>query len=219
MNLEEIDAFLSRPDNSLSIVKIGLELFVKYGADLVHKIQRDYKKKIFLDLKLHDIPITVERAIHSLKNLPIEFLTIHLAGGEEMIKCAISSARISIPNCKILGVSFLTSLSDHDLKTLFGITNSTEAFERLFNIAHKAHIDGVICSPHELTPVKKQYPKLLAITPGIRFLDEIQNNVVQDQKRIATPDSAIALGADYIVIGRSLTQSENLASRIDQLSV
>lgn len=217
MSLDEIDYFLSRPENTLPTVKIGLELFVKYGPDLVHKIHRDYKKKIFLDLKLHDIPITVERAIHSLKNLPIDFLTIHLSGGEEMLKAAKAEAKKSLSDCKILGVSFLTSLESRDLNNLFGITNTEEAFLRLFQAADTTQIDGVICSPHEITLVKSHFPKLMAITPGIRFADEIQNHKIQDQKRISTPKEALALGADYIVVGRSLTQSENLAGRLKEL--
>ncbi|MGZ3787227.1 MAG: orotidine-5'-phosphate decarboxylase [Bacteriovorax sp.] len=217
MDLDEIDRFLSRPENTLPTVKIGLELFVKYGPDLVHKIHLDHKKKIFLDLKLHDIPITVERAIHSLKNLPIDFLTIHLSGGEEMLKAALKEARASIPNCKILGVSFLTSLEDKDLKTLFGITNAEEAFLRLFKVADSSGIDGVICSPHEITLVKKHYPRLLAITPGIRFSDEIKTQKTQDQKRVASPDDAFKLGADYVVIGRSLTKAVNLGERLKDL--
>ena len=218
MTIEEIDLFLSRPENTLQTVKIGLELFVKHGPELVHKIHREYKKKIFLDLKLHDIPITVERAIHSLKNLPIDFLTIHLSGGEAMIVAALNEARKSIPDCKILGVSFLTSLEDKDLKTLFGITDTENAFLRLFSLADSTKIDGIICSPHELSLVKKNYPRLLAITPGIRFKDEIDSQKVQDQKRVANPNEALALGADFLVIGRSLTKASNLSSRLKELA-
>lgn len=219
MSLDEIDAFLSRPENSLTRVKIGLELFVKYGPDLVHKIYREHKKKIFLDLKLHDIPVTVERAIHSLKNLPIDFLTIHISGGEAMLKAAMTEARKSIPECKILGVSFLTSLESADLKSLYGIkeTETDEAFLRLFKTAEISGIDGVICSPHEIQLVKKNCPGLLAVTPGIRFESEIKNNVTQDQKRVATPAEAFASGADFIVIGRSLTKSDDLAARLNEI--
>lgn len=218
MTLDEIDLFLSRPENTLQIVKIGLELFVKYGPDLVHRIHREYKKKIFLDLKLHDIPVTVERAIHSLKNLPIDFLTVHLSGGEEMLKAALNEARKSIPECKILGVSFLTSLGERDLESLFGITNIEEAFLRLFKAADSSKIDGVICSPHEIAILKKHYPGLLAITPGIRFSDEIETQKTQDQKRVASPKDALSLGADFIVIGRSLTKAINLSKRLKELS-
>lgn len=217
MGEEEINKFLSRPENSLPTVKIGLELFLKYGGDLVHKIHSDYKKKIFLDLKLHDIPITVERAVASLQNLPIDFLTIHLSGGEEMLKVALKEARKSIPSCKILGVSFLTSLEVRDLNTLFGITNMEDAFHKLFKVADSSGIDGVICSPHEIAMVKKYYPRLLAITPGIRFADEVLTQKTQDQKRVATPKEALQLGADFVVIGRSLTKAQDLASRLREL--
>lgn len=217
MSLDEIDLFLSDSSNSLETVKIGLELFLQYGPDLIHKIHRDFKKKIFLDLKLHDIPKTVERAVHSLKNLPIDFLTIHIGGGEEMLKAALVEARHSIPKCKILGVSFLTSLGPQDLKALYGITDTHEAFIKLFSLADSSGIDGVICSPHELKIVKTHYPRLLAITPGIRFADEIKIDQTQDQKRVATPREAIELGADFIVIGRSLTKARNLSERLLEL--
>ena len=217
MELSEIDLFLSRPENTIPTVKIGLELFLKHGPDLAHKIYRDFNKKIFLDLKLHDIPVTVERAIHSLKNLPIDFLTVHLSGGEEMLKAALKEARISIPECKILGVSFLTSLHENDLKTLFDVTNTDEAFLRLFNLADRSLIDGVVCSPHEITLLKTHFPKLLAVTPGIRFNDEIKTQNTQDQKRVATPGDAIKLGADFVVIGRSLTKAHDLSARLSEL--
>jgi len=217
MNLDEIDLFLSRPENTIKTVKIGLELFVKHGPDLVNKIHNVYNKKIFLDLKLHDIPVTVERAIRSLEGLPIDFLTIHLSGGEEMLKAALNEARRSIPECKILGVSFLTSLEEKDLKQLFDITKPEEAFLRLFSVADSAKIDGVICSPHEIALVKKYYPKLLAITPGIRFSDEIKNQKTQDQKRVASPRDALKLGADFLVIGRSLTKASDLSERLNEL--
>lgn len=218
MSLDEIDTFLSRPENKLTRVKIGLELFVKYGPDLVHKIHREYKKSIFLDLKLHDIPVTVERAIHSLKNLPIDFLTIHISGGEAMLKAAVAEARVSLPGCKILGVSFLTSLEASDLSALYGIGDMNQAFLRLFKTANESGIDGVICSPLEIELVKKNYPRLLAVTPGIRFESEIESQKTQDQKRVATPKQAFHSGADYIVMGRSLTKSSQLAERIAELS-
>jgi orotidine-5'-phosphate decarboxylase len=217
MSLEDIDVFLSREDNTIPTVKIGLELYLKYGAELVHKIHRQYKKQIFLDLKLHDIPKTVERAIYSLKDLPISFLTVHLSGGEAMLKAAVLEAQRSLPHCKILGVSFLTSLEESDLHSLFGIKNVEESFLNLFRVADKAHVHGVICSPLEIVLVKKHFPNLLAITPGIRFPDEIQKQETQDQKRVATPHQAIEFGADFIVIGRSLTKAQNLNQRINEL--
>jgi orotidine-5'-phosphate decarboxylase len=218
MDANEIDVFLKKPENTLPFVKIGLELFLKYGPDFVKKIHTEYNKEIFLDLKLHDIPVTVSRAIHSLKNLPIKFLTLHLSGGEEMLKTSMSEARLSLPNCHILGVSFLTSLTTQDLNSLYGIEQTQEAFLRLFDLAHKCQIDGVVSSAHEVGLLKSHYPNLKAVVPGIRFEDEISSNNVQDQKRVATPKKAIEFGADYLVMGRSLTKATNLKQRIDQLN-
>lgn len=217
MSLEEIDHFLSQKDNSLPFVKIGLELFVKYGPDMVHKIHLEYKKKIFLDLKLHDIPVTVAKAIASLKNLPIDFLTVHLGGGEAMLKAAMTEARLNIPNCKILGVSFLTSLEQKDLNDLYGITNTDEAFLKLFKVAALSGIDGVVSSPHEVSLLKKHYPNLLAVTPGIRFSDEIQKTQLQDQKRVMDPKEAFRAGSDYLVMGRSLTKTDRFSERLKSL--
>ncbi len=217
MSLDEIDLFLKKKENDLPFVKIGLELFVKYGPDLVHKIHREYKKKIFLDLKLHDIPVTVAKSIASLKNLPIDFLTVHLSGGEAMLKAAMAEAKKSIPQCKILGVSFLTSLEAQDLETLFGIHNTEEAFLRLFKVASVSGIDGIVSSPHEVTLLKTHFPHLLSVTPGIRFRDEIEGALIQDQKRVMDPTEAFDIGADFLVMGRSLTKSQNLHERLNML--
>jgi orotidine-5'-phosphate decarboxylase len=217
MSLEEIDAFLKQKDNTLPFVKIGLELFVKHGPDLVHRIHNEYKKKIFLDLKLHDIPVTVAKAISSLKGLPIDFLTVHLSGGEAMLKAAVAEARVSIPDCKLLGVSFLTSLEATDLEELFGIEDTDEAFLRLFKVASISGIDGVVSSPLEVSLLKKHFPNLLSVTPGIRFRDEIELNVVQDQKRVMDPAEAFDEGSDYLVMGRSLTKTDRFSERIESL--
>jgi orotidine-5'-phosphate decarboxylase len=218
MSLEEIDVFLKQKENTLPFVKIGLELFVKHGPSLVHRIHNDYNKKIFLDLKLHDIPVTVAKAISSLKGLPIDFLTVHLTGGEAMLKAAIAEARVSIPDCKLLGVSFLTSLEASDLKNLFGIDDTGEAFLNLFRVASISGIDGVVSSPLEVALLKKHFPNLISVTPGIRFKDEIESSVVQDQKRVMDPSEAFAEGSDYLVMGRSLTKTDHFIERIKSLT-
>lgn len=218
MSLEDIDIFLKQEDNTLSFVKIGLELFLKHGSELVNKIHHEYHKKIFLDLKLHDIPVTVEKAVSSLKGLPIDFLTVHLSGGEAMLTAAVNEARKSIPQCKILGVSFLTSLEEKDLENLFGITDVDNAFKRLFMAAGNSGIDGVVCSPLEVQLLKKHHPNLIAVTPGIRFSEEILSSQTQDQKRVMDPREAFLKGADFLVMGRSLTKSTKLKERISYLS-
>jgi orotidine-5'-phosphate decarboxylase len=214
MSEEEIVIFLNKTKGQISKVKIGLELFLKYGPSLVKRIYDNHQVGIFLDLKLHDIPTTVQMAIRSLKDLPIEFLTVHLGGGEEMLSKSISEARQSLPNTKILGVSFLTCLSDEDLKNIYGIENSHQAFLRLFELAHLTNLNGVICSPYEVELVKGIDSNLLAVTPGIRFNDEQSKT---DQKRVSSPVEAFKLGADYLVMGRSITKADNLEKRLFEL--
>lgn len=219
MSLEEIDTFLGNKENTLPFVKIGLELFLKHGSELVERIHSKYQKKIFLDLKLHDIPVTVAKSVTSLKGLPIDFLTVHLSGGEAMLEAAVTEAANAIPHCKILGVSFLTSLEAKDLDSLFGIKDTDAAFLKLFDAASKSGVHGVVSSPHEVNLLKKHFPHLLAVTPGIRFSDEIQKDIVQDQKRVMDPGSAFKEGSDYLVMGRSLTQTDRFSERLDSLKL
>lgn len=218
MSLEEIDIFLKQKDNNFSYVKIGLEQFIKYGPTLIQRIHDEYNKKIFLDLKLHDIPVTVSKAISALKGLPIDFLTVHLSGGEAMLMAAASEVKKSLPGCRVLGVSFLTSLEASDLFELFGIDDTDNAFLKLFTLASKTGIDGVVSSPLEVKLLKSHFPNLLSVTPGIRFQDEIEANVLQDQKRVMNPADALTLGSDFLVIGRSLTKTLRFSERVAYLS-
>jgi orotidine-5'-phosphate decarboxylase len=216
MSEEEIAIFLDKTKGQISKVKIGLELFLKYGPTLIKRIFDRHQVGIFLDLKLHDIPTTVQMAIRSLKDLPIEFLTVHLGGGEEMLNKTMAEARLSLPNTKILGVSFLTCLAEEDLKNIYGIEDSRQAFIRLFELAHLAQLNGIICSPYEVELVKAINSRLLALTPGIRFSDDISKT---DQKRVASPIEAFKLGADYLVMGRSLTKADDLNRRLLELQI
>lgn len=223
MDREEIFAFLSREDNSLPNIKLGLEMFNRYGPDFIGEIHEKFGRKIFLDLKLHDIPNTVGKAIASLKGLPIEFLTIHLSGGREMILQAMEQAKTSLPNTRILGVSYLTSLDTSDFKEIWDIPEDAiaEAFIRLFKLALSTKIHGVVCSAHELPLIsaleRESNHVLTKVTPGIRFSDEIASGKIQDQKRVMCPQDAFKAGANYLVMGRSLTRSSDLLSRINQL--
>jgi orotidine-5'-phosphate decarboxylase len=205
MSEEEINVLLL--DSPIRKVKIGLELFLLYGPELIHRISTKFNVRIFLDLKLHDIPVTVSKAIKSLKGLPIDYLTVHLSGGSEMLKEALLSAKENIPSTKILGVSFLTSLENSDLMNMFGIELNDEAFSRLFKLALNNGIHGVVCSPREITLLKKIAPNIQCVTPGVRFQFEIDNQEnIGDQKRILSAEDAFKSGADFIVMGRSLTK-------------
>lgn len=211
MDLAEIKDTLHGPCKEIPTIKIGLELFLRYGPSVVSELAKEFQKEIFLDLKLHDIPNTVSKSIQSLKGLPIKFLTIHLGGGEDMCEAALISAKRSLPDCQLLGVTFLTSLSENDLLKTYGIKDKNEGFARLLKCATESGLPGIILSPHELELASK-WP-LLKVTPGIRFEGEESS----DQKRVMTPHRAISLGADYLVIGRSLTASPNRNENLTKL--
>ena len=208
--------FIKKTQKYFSYFKVGMELFYKEGPELIYTIADTYKKKIFLDLKLHDIPNTVFQSIAALKGLPIEFLTIHLSGGKNMIAHALKSARQSLPNTKLLGVSYLTSLDKNDFKELYNINAEQipSLFKNLFKLADELKIDGIVCSPEE---IKYLNHPLITICPGIRFSEDIKNDKTHDQKRYFSPSQAFQEGAQYIVIGRSLTKEEDPFPKIQKL--
>lgn len=198
-------------------IKLGLEFFTEYGRQGLIDFKQKYQKKIFFDYKLHDIPNTVTKAISVMEGLPIDYLTIHLSGGREMIRAALSARDKYIPNVKILGVSFLTSLGSSDFSELWNLEGDAVDFKRLFTVGLEENIDGFILSPNELSVVKELEVKLgktvLKVTPGIRF----EGQEAGDQKRIATPSMAFNQGADFLVMGRALTAAPNLQERLESL--
>jgi orotidine-5'-phosphate decarboxylase len=216
-----VEHFLNQAEGRIKTVKIGLELFYRYGPAFVRQVKEHYPVDIFLDLKLHDIPNTVAQAIYSLQGLPVRFLTIHLSGGPAMIQTALQAAANALPETSLLGVAYLTSLSPQDLNHLFAFPpeDFPQRFALLARRGIEEKIPGLILSPQELPLIehlRPDYP-LLKITPGVRFADEIQGAQTQDQKRVSTPQLAFQQGADYVVMGRSLTQAQNLNSRLDSL--
>ena len=203
--IDEIDFnkasdILDKLDSKKCMVKIGSVSFNSIGREII-----SYASKkgfdIFLDLKLHDIPNTVQKSIEGLISLPIKMLTIHTSGGKDMMRAAMEA--VSGNDIKIFGVTVLTSLSNDDTNEIFKRTTS-EQVNAMLDMAESAGIDGVVCSPHELELVSKR-ESLLSITPGIRL-----QNSKDDQKRVMTPKEAIELGADYLVIGRPITSATNI---------
>ena len=184
---------------SISFNSIGHEI-VAYGASKGFNI--------FLDLKLHDIPNTVKKSIIGLSSLPIQMLTIHISGGKKMMSFAMEAVEKS--DIKIFGVTALTSLNNKDTNEIYQRTAS-EQVSAMLDIAESVGIDGVVCSPHELDLVNKR-KSLLSITPGIRI-----HKSNDDQKRTMTPKEAINLGADYIVIGRPITESNNINESLSKI--
>ena len=194
-------------DPKKCMVKIGSVSFNSSGHELIfYAAEKGFE--IFLDLKLHDIPNTVKKSIEGLAALPIKLLTIHASGGKDMMKAAMEG--VSGSDIKVFGVTALTSLSDNDINEIYR-RSATEQVNAMLDLAESACIDGVVCSPHELELVSKR-ESLLSITPGIR-LNESNN----DQKRVMTPKKAIELGADYLVIGRPITESNNIKESLSTI--
>lgn len=186
-------------------VKIGMELFYAEGPEIVREIKRR-GHKIFLDLKLHDIPNTVRKAMSSLSALDVDIVNVHAAGGKKMMKAAIEGLKRPDGSRPLLiAVTQLTSTSPEMLRDELKIcTSMQETIEAYASNAAEAGLDGVVCSPLEVEAVKKACGKdFLAVTPGIRFADSAKD----DQVRITTPERARELGSDFIVVGRPITQA------------
>ena len=183
---------------NISFFKVGLQLYTTAGPEVVREI-RTTGAKVFLDLKLHDIPNTVARAVESAAELGVQMLTIHLSGGAEMIRAAIDSRQNDM---LILGVTVLTSATQETLDEV-GIADKIDNHvRRLANLGRAAGIDGLVASPFEVTFLRTEFGnKIKIVTPGVRP----SWAEVGDQKRFMTPRDALAAGADYLVIGRPIT--------------
>tara|TARA_B100000513_G_scaffold186126_1_gene107664 strand:- start:348 stop:1010 length:663 start_codon:yes stop_codon:yes gene_type:complete len=206
-NFKKASNIIDQLDSSKCMIKIGSVAFNSIGHNLIDYVaQRGFD--IFLDLKLHDIPNTVKKSIESLSSLPIKMLTVHTSGGKDMMLAAMEA--VSRTDIKVFGVTVLTSLSDEDTNTVFS-RSSSEQVNTMLDLAEAAGIDGVVCSPHELELLSKR-TSLLSITPGIRL-----ENSNDDQKRVMTPKEAIDLGANYLVIGRPITSSENIGESLNKI--
>ena len=198
---------LNHLDKEKCMVKIGSISFNSLGHEIIN-IAAQKGFEIFLDLKFHDIPNTVKKSIQGLILLPIKMITVHISGGTEMMKAALEPLTES--SIKVFGVTALTSLNDEDTKIIYKSTTSNHV-NAMLDLAELAGIHGVVCSPHELKLVTKRQ-SLLSITPGIRL-----RNMDDDQKRVMTPKEAISLGANYLVIGRPITLSNNITKSLDQI--
>lgn len=194
-------------DNNLCVIKIGSVSFNAIGHDAIfYAASKGFN--IFLDLKLHDIPNTVKKSIESLVKLPIHMLTIHVSGGKRMMEYTMDAIKGS--NIKVFGVTALTSLSDKDTNLIYK-RDAANQVETMLDLAEESGIDGVVCSPHELHLVAAR-DSLLSITPGIRL-----RNSDDDQSRVMTPKEAIDLGANYIVVGRPITQAQDIKDALQEI--
>jgi orotidine-5'-phosphate decarboxylase len=189
----------------VSTVKIGLELYLRYGPAVVATVRGGSGVSVFLDLKLHDIPNTVAGAARAVAKLHPEILTVHAAGGADMIKAAVEAA----PGTIVAGVTLLTSIGPGDLADL-GVTGSvSDAVRRMAALAVAAGARGLVCSPQEVAAVRAEVGQdIMLITPGIR----LSGAESHDQARIATPEEALAAGADLLVVGRPITRASDPGS-------
>lgn len=194
-------ALVERLGPSATFYKVGLELFIAEGPDIVRELT-GRGKRVFLDLKLHDIPSTVAGAVTSASRLGVELLTIHTAGGPSMLKAAAEAAGSSGP--RLLGVTLLTSLSAAEVERAWGRTLQSMRDEviRLAELALECGLPGVVASPLEAEAIRRRVGKaLLIVTPGIR----LAGGDTHDQTRLATPAGAVEAGADVLVVGRAVT--------------
>lgn len=202
------DNFLKNFKNESLFLKIGMELFYKEGPSIV----KEYKKmghKIFLDLKLHDIPNTVKGATDSLLNLDVDMINFHAAGGIKMMKLASDLIRERKKDTITLGVTMLTSTDEETMHRELLIENNLPLSQVVLSyatLAQKAGLNGVVCSALEVKMIKKKIGnEFITVTPGIRP----KGFESDDQKRIVSPKDARKLGSDYIVVGRPITKASN----------
>lgn len=202
---DKVNAFLDQFDEPL-FVKVGMELFYQTGPELIKSI-KDRGHSIFLDLKLHDIPNTVSKAMEGLAKLDVDLVNVHAAGGKTMMEAAIKGLRQHNKHTKIIAVTQLTSTTETQLHEEQNIqTTIEEAVLNYAKLSQQAGLDGVVCSPLEAELITAQLGKdFMKVTPGIRPEDLAQN----DQKRITTPEQAKQLGSTHIVVGRPITQSDD----------
>jgi orotidine-5'-phosphate decarboxylase len=194
---------------SVGMFKVGLELFVHSGPEIIRFIHSQRAARVFLDLKLHDIPATVGRAMARIAELEVAFATVHVGESKSMLEAAVEGSRGKVG---VLGVTVLTSVATADLK-LAGYRDDLcndmlRAVMQRAQIAHTTGCAGVICSGLEARQIKEKLGKdFLAVTPGVRPAWAVTKK--EDQKRISTPARAIAAGADYLVIGRPIRDAED----------
>lgn len=204
-NLEEAKQFLNHFEEPL-YVKVGMELYMQEGAAVV-KYLKDQGHQVFLDLKLHDIPTTVERTMTVLGHLDVDMINVHAHGGLDMMSRASDAFKAANQHGKIIAVTQLTSIDEQTMQreqqTSFSMTDSVLHYAKL---AHKASLDGVVSSPLESRLIHNEIAEdFLTVTPGIR----LSSKETDDQVRVVTPERARMLTSDYIVVGRPITKSDD----------
>ena len=207
-SLKEVTSFLDQFENESLFVKVGMELYYSAGPSIIEEI-KNRGHKIFLDLKLHDIPNTVKQAMKVLATLDVDLVNVHAAGGKRMMSAALEGLLEGTAQGKqrplIIAVTQLTSTTEEEMKQDQRIEISLEESVLSYaTLAKEAGLDGVVCSTHEVERIHELLGNdFLTVTPGIRMADDDAH----DQKRIATPEKARLLGTNAIVVGRTITKA------------
>lgn len=215
-SLEEALAITERLSPYVGAFKVGHALTLQHGLDVLDSLRKAGANRVFLDLKFHDIPNSVALAVREASKRGVWMMTLHISGGEAMMSAAIEEARAHSDEIGplLVGVSVLTSLDEKALGQL-GVNRPLEDHAvELSQLAIRCGLDGVVCSPHEVSSLRKALGHQgVIVTPGIR----LQQGEVHDQKRVGSAKQALADGADYLVIGRALTESENVEATLAEL--
>lgn len=203
-SLEEMEKALDRLPDSIEWYKVGLELFCAAGPAVLQPLKRR-NKKIFLDLKLHDIPQTVANAVKTAASHGVNLMTVHAVGGRAMLEAAAKAARECENPPKLVAVTTLTSLSQDDFTDLGVDRTVSDQALALGQLAIDSGIDGMVTSAHEAAALRERFSEALLVTPGIRMPD----GEVGDQKRVATPALAIQQGSSHLVVGRPIMHAQD----------
>lgn len=213
-NPESVFQFTDQLDPQHCRLKVGKELFTRAGPGLVRELVAQ-KFDVFLDLKFHDIPNTVAKAVAAADDLGVWMTNVHASGGSSMMKAASEALKAKNSSMLLIGVTVLTSMDESDLVEIGVINAAGQQVGKLAKLAQQSGLHGVVCSAQEATMLKKSLgDNFKLITPGIRLSD----SVADDQKRVVTPPKAIALGSDYLVIGRPITQSSNPMATLHEIN-
>lgn len=213
MTPEQVLAFADTIDPTLCRLKVGKELFTKAGVGIVKQLQsKDFE--IFLDLKFHDIPNTTAQAVLAAADMGVWMVNVHASSGRTAMQTVKQRLQAGNYNTLVIAVTVLTSMSQADLADI-GVTDSVEnQVKRLALLTKDSGLEGVVCSAQEAKLLKEVCGNdFLLVTPGIRMPEDVSH----DQTRICTPSEAMANGADYLVIGRSITQSNNPNEKLGQI--
>lgn len=197
-DLSQAESWIKSSNEFIDHYKVGLEFFLLHGVDGIRKLRTVADFELFLDLKLYDIPNTVKGAVESVAELMPKFLTVHASGGSKMI----TAAKDALPNGSITAVTVLTSFSEEGFSALGQSQNIEETTKNWAKLALAAGATSLVCSPFEVATLRDLSNSAILITPGVR----VPGDDLGDQVRVMSPKEAISAGANFVVIGRSITQ-------------